>query len=80
MNIKERRTPVIVKDKNKRITITMDKELLIACEKLIKKIKESGIKDIRNMSQLVQKALLEYINSLAYISSTLIKEEDTHAN
>lgn len=58
----------------------MDKELLIACEKLIKKIKESGIKDIRNMSQLVQKALLEYINSLAYISSTLIKEEDTHAN
>lgn len=80
MNIKERRTPVIVKAKNKRITITMDKELLIACEKLIKKIKESGIGDIRNMSHLVQKALLEYIDSLAYISSTLIKEEDKHAN
>lgn len=70
----------MIKEKNKRITITMDKELLIACKKLIKKIQESGIRDVRNMSQLVQKALLEYINSLAYISSTLIKEEDKHAN
>ena len=47
---------------------------------IFKKIKEAGIKDIRNMSQLVQKALLEYINSLAYISSTLIKEENKNAN
>lgn len=70
----------MIKDTNMRVTITLDRQLITACEKLVKKLQDSGFKEIRNMSQLVQKALLEYINSLAYISSTLIKEEDTHAN
>lgn len=71
----------MVKDKNKRITITLDRQLITACEKLVKKLQDSGFNEIRNMSQLVQKALLEYIDNLAYIhSKTLIKEEDRHDN
>ena len=63
----------IAKAKFKRVMITMDERLVIACDKFIEKLQESNVSIIKTKSQLVEKALLKYFNDL---SETLIKEEN----
>lgn len=71
----------MVKDSKIRVMISMDKDLYKACNKLITKMKESGFKEISNMSKLVEKAICEYISDLHAISNlTLMKGEKDNAN
>ena len=62
----------IAKVKVKRVMITMDERLVIACDKFIEKLQESNVSIIKTKSQLVEKALLKYFNDL---SETLMEEE-----
>ena len=71
----------MVKNTKKRVMISMDKNLLEACNKLIVKMKESSFHEINNLSKLVEKAICEYISDLHAISNlTLMKGEKDNAN
>lgn len=55
----------MVSELNVRKTITIDKELLGACEVFIKTMKQNNAKSIRSLSDLVQIALVYYFNTLS---------------
>lgn len=47
-----------------RVMITMDKRLVIACDKFIEVIQQRGISNITTKSQLIEQALLCYFDTL----------------
>ena len=59
-----------------RVMITMDKRLVIACDKFIEVIQQRGISNITTKSQLIEQALLCYFDTLNQQVTT--KEENEH--
>lgn len=59
-----------------RVMITMDKRLVIACDKFIEIIQKRGISNITTKSQLIEQALLCYFDTLNQQVTT--KEENEH--
>ena len=59
-----------------RVMITMDKRLVIACDKFIEIIQQRGISNITTKSQLIEQALLCYFDTLNQQVTT--KEENEH--
>ena len=59
-----------------RVMITMDKRLVIACDKFIYAIQKRGISNITTKSQLIEQALLCYFDTLNQQVTT--KEENEH--
>ena len=65
----------IAKAKFKRVMITMDERLVIACDKFIEKLQENNVSIIKTKSQLVEKALLRYFNELEETLMEEVKKE-----
>lgn len=59
-----------------RVMITMDKRLVIACDKFIEVIQDRGISNITTKSQLIEQALLCYFDTLE--NQITRKEENDH--
>ena len=57
--------------------ITMDKRLVIACDKFINKLLESNVSLIQTKSQLIEQALLKYFNDLQE-TQEVTKGEERH--
>lgn len=59
-----------------RVMITMDKRLVVACDKFIEVIQDRGISNITTKSQLIEQALLCYFDTLE--NQITRKEENEH--
>ena len=59
-----------------RVMITMDKRLVVACDKFIQVIQDRGISTITTKSQLIEQALLCYFDTLEH--SVTAKGEKKH--
>ena len=65
----------MAKRETQRIMITMDKRLVVACDKYIEKVQEAGVSGITTKSQLIEQALLMYFDILAKQNAQLTKGE-----
>ena len=66
---------LVNKEKNIRISITLDKRLVVACDKYIAKVQETLNPTITNRSQLITQALCHYFDTLAKMNLELTKGE-----
>ena len=60
-----------------RVMITMDKRLVIACDKFIEVIQKRGISNITTKSQLIEQALLCYFDTLQQVTTREKKEHES---
>ena len=58
--------------------ITMDKRLVVACDKYLDKVQEAGIGNISTKSQLIEQALLLYFDTLEKLNT--MKGEKNNGN
>ena len=70
----------IPKRETKRVTITMDTRLILACDKYLDKVQQAGISSLTTRSQLIEQALLFYFDELARQNESLTKGEDRNEN
>ena len=67
---------MVNKERNIRVSITLDKRLVNACDKYIAKVQENSLNPtITNRSQLITQALCHYFDTLAKLNLELTKGE-----
>ena len=70
------------KRETQRVMITMDKRLILACDKFIDKVQSAGVNSMTTKSQLIEQALVFYFTTLANETGeeSLMKGEERHEN
>ena len=70
-----------VAKRKRRIMITMDVRLVEACDTYIEKLRDSGVPCIDTKSDLIERALVNYFETLDQLCDSLLKGGNkTHEN
>lgn len=69
-----------VAKRKRRVMITLDVRLVEACDLYIEKCKEAKIPCVDTKSDLIERALVKYFDSLDQLCNSLLKEENKHEN